>query len=344
MRRLALPFALAWTALLAPQALAADEPSFTRQEDVIYGRKDGTALTMDVFRPKANASGAAVVLVVSGGFFSSHEAIIPAFARPLLDRGDAVFAVVHGSQPRYTVPEIIGDLHRAVRFIRHHAGDYGIDPGRIGITGASAGGHLALMLGTAGDGGRPDAPDPVDRESSRVQAVACFFPPTDFLNYGGPGQELIRPTDHGPAFRAAFDYRELDPVRRIWVPITDPDRLRKITRDISPISHVSPDDPPTLIFHGDRDALVPIQQSETMVKALEQAGVEAKLVIKPGAGHGWLAMVTDMEQFADWFDAHLKPGAPSRARQDPDDGAARRPDDRPSARRPSVPVPESSAP
>src|SRR4051794_20690486 len=84
MRRLALPFALTWTALLAPPGLAADEPSFSRQQDVIYGRKDGTALTLDVFRPKAEANGAAVVLVVSGGFFSSHEAISPALARPLL--------------------------------------------------------------------------------------------------------------------------------------------------------------------------------------------------------------------------------------------------------------------
>src|SRR3954470_23061828 len=153
MRRLALPLALTWTALLAPPGLAAAEPSFRRQEDVIYGRKDGTALTMDVFRPGAEANGAAVVIVVSGGFFSSHEAIAPAFARPLLDRGYTAFTVVHGSQPRYTVPEIIKDVHRAVRFIRHHAQDYAIDPGRIGITGASAGGHLSLMLGTGGDDG-----------------------------------------------------------------------------------------------------------------------------------------------------------------------------------------------
>ena len=98
------------------------------------------------------------------------------FARPLLDRGYTIFAVVHGSQPRYTVPEIIPDINRAVRFIRYHAKDYGIDPQRIGICGASAGGHLSLMIGTAGSKGKQDTSDPVDRESSRVQAVACFFP------------------------------------------------------------------------------------------------------------------------------------------------------------------------
>ncbi len=293
---------LAWT----PFETLAQEPSFTRAEDVIYGRKHGTALTMDVFTPKEKANGAGIVLVVSGGFFSAHEAINPGFIKPLLDRGYTVFAVVHGSQPRYTVPEIVKDMNRAVRFIRHHAADYGIGPDRIGVTGASAGGHLSLMLGTAGDEGDPDARDPVDRESSRVQVVACFFPPTDFLNFGTPGKALIHARDHQKPFRPAFDYHERDEETNLWKPITDEDRLREITKAISPITHVTPDDPPTLILHGNRDELVPIQQSETMVEALDKAGVEAKLVVKEGAGHGWATMVEDMSRFADWFDEHLK--------------------------------------
>lgn len=307
-KRRAVPLLLVTGVLLtaAPVASAADDPGFTRQEDVIYGRKSGTALTMDVFRPKKDANGAAVIIVVSGGFFSSHGSILPGMAKPLLDRGDTVFAVVHGSQPRYTVPEIIEDMHRAVRFIRHHAKDYGIDPERIGVTGASAGGHLSLILGTAGDKGDPNAKDPVNRESSRVQAVACFFPPTDFLNFGASGKEMIHAKDHGKTFRPAFDYRELDKETNLWVTITDPTRLREITKAISPITHVSSDDPPTLIIHGDADNLVPIQQSEVMVEKLKGAGVEAKLVVKKGAGHGWLTMGTDIEQFADWFDQHLK--------------------------------------
>ena len=292
-------------ALIAPRVLA-DEPPYQRTEDVIYGRKYGTALTMDVFRPKKDANGAAVVVVVSGGFFSSHEAIAPAFAQPLLNRGYTVFAVVHGSQPRYTVPEIIQDMNRAVRFIRHHAKDYGIDPERIGVTGASAGGHLSLMLGTAGTKGDPDAKDPVDRESSRVRAVACFFPPTDLLNYGKADVAMIHAKDHAPPFRAAFDFRELDKQTMLWVEVTDPDRLRAITREISPIYHVSPEDAPTLIVHGDADTLVPLQQSEAMVDKLKAAGVEARLIVKPKHGHGWLTMIADMNQVADWFDEHLK--------------------------------------
>src|SRR5207244_4593608 len=142
-------------------------------------------LTMDVFTPKKSPNGLGVIFVISGGWFSSHDFLgalptHPIFnVRELLKRGYTVFAVVHGSQPKFTIPEILEDMHRATRFIRHHARDYKIDPERLGIYGGSAGGHLSLMQGTAGNAGNPKALDAVDRVSSRVQAVACFFPPTD---------------------------------------------------------------------------------------------------------------------------------------------------------------------
>jgi acetyl esterase/lipase len=299
-------FSLAICLIQVSTAASAADPSYNHQQDVIYGRKFGTALTMDVFTPKKDPKGIGVVMVVSGGFFSSRESIFPAFVRPLTDRGYTVFAVLHGSQPRYTIPEIVLDINHAVRFIRYHAKDYGIDPDRIGITGASAGGHLSLMLGTAGDKGDPNAKDPVDRVSSRVQAVACFFPPTDFLNYGKAGEAKIHATDHAPPYRAAFDYRELDKESRLWVPITDSKRLEEIARQISPAWHVSPDDPPTLIIHGDQDRLVPLQQSELIIEKLKKAGVKTNLVVKKGAGHGWLGLDKDETQLIDWFDKYLK--------------------------------------
>jgi acetyl esterase/lipase len=281
-----------------------DAQPFTRQQDVIYGRKYGTALTMDVFTPR-KANGAAVVVAVSGGWFSSHDNIHPANYKALLDRGYTVFAVVHGSQPKYTIPEVLMDMHRALRYIRYHASDYHIDPDRIGITGGSAGGHLSLMQGTAGKAGDPKAPDPVDRVSSRVQAVACFFPPTDFLNYGAKGKEALgRGTLNN--FKAPFDFREFDPKTRSFELIADESKRRAIGKDISPVYHVTPDDPPTLIIHGDADRLVPIQQAELIIAKLKEAGVEAQLVVKPGAGHGWGGMDKDTVTIADWFDKHLK--------------------------------------
>jgi acetyl esterase/lipase len=300
--------ALAFLALASASGSAralADEPPPSRQQDVIYWRKFGTALTLDVFRPAKDANGLGVVFVVSGGWLSFHEAINPAFAKTFTDRGYTVFAVVHGSQPKFAIPEVLLDMHRAVRFIRHHAKDYAIDPDRLGICGASAGGHLSLMQGTAGDKGNPSAKDPVDRESSRVAAVACFFPPTDFLNYGKPGEDAI---GRGilKDFQGAFDFHLIDPKVKRFIKVTDEAKILEIGRDISPIYHVSSDDAPTLIIHGDADKLVPIQQAEIIIEKLKAAGVDAKLVVKPGAGHGWGVIGEDVAILADWFDAHLK--------------------------------------
>lgn len=305
MRRLAFLSVLTWAATAIAPAFAADGPEFTRKEDVVYGRKYGSALTLDVFTPKANANGLGLIFVSSGGWFSSHDTISKGFVEPFLSRGYTVFAVVHGSQPRYTIPEILTDLNRAVRFIRHHSKEYGVDPDRLGIYGASAGGHLSLMQGAAGVAGKSEAPDPVDRESSRVQAVACFFPPTDFLNYGKSGENAI---GRGvlAAFRAPFDFNEYDAGQKAFVPIVDQARVLAIGREISPVNHVSSDDPPALIIHGDADKLVPIQQAEIFVERMKKAGVEAKLIVKPGASHGWPGLDKDLGRFVDWFDAHLK--------------------------------------
>jgi len=290
-------------ALMMAGTVAADEPeSFVRRE-VIYGRKFGTALTFDVFKPKQGANGAAVIWTVSGGWFSAHEAINLDFLRPLLDRGYTVFAVVHGSQPKYTIPEAVIDMNLAVRYIRAHAAELGIDPNRIGITGGSAGGHLSLMVGTASDLGDPKAADPLARVSSRVQAVACFFPPTDFLNYGTPGYQWL---NRGPkdAFKAPFDFHVWNPAMKAFEVVDDETRV-KIAREVSPAYHVSKDDPPTLIIHGDKDSLVPLQQSQLIIDKFKEAEVPCELVVKQGQGHGWTKWHDDMKIIADWFDKHL---------------------------------------
>lgn len=302
---LALIAAGLFSAIAADQARAQDQGAYDRKVDVVYGRKFGTALTMDVFTPRANAKGTGIVWVVSGGWFSSHDAINPGFIRELLDRGYTVFAVVHGSQPRFTIPEIVQDMNRSVRFIRYHAKDYHVDPDRIGITGASAGGHLSLMQGLAGDTGNKDARDPIDQTSSRVQAVACFFPPTDFLNYGKPA-ELAIGCGVLKGFKPPFDFHEQDPNTKMFVRIDDMDKILEITRKISPVYHASADDPPTLIIHGDADRLVPIQQAELVLEKLKSAGVETKLVVKKGAAHGWPDLLKDTVTIAEWFDEHLK--------------------------------------
>jgi acetyl esterase/lipase len=304
---------LACFCMIAAFALAspsfADDESYTRTEDVIYGRKFGTALTLDVFTPNENANGAAVIWAVSGGWFSSHDAITPFFpiaAAEFAKRGYTVFAVVHGSQPKFSIPEVLEDMHRSVRFIRSQADQYKIDPDRIGVTGGSAGGHLSLMQGTAGTPGNPEAKDPVDRCSSRVQAVACFYPPTDFLNYGKSG-EIALGNGILKDFRAPFDFKALDDKTRAFVMITDEDKRKEIGKAISPVNHVSADDPPTMIIHGDADKLVPIQQAEIIIEKFKEAKVPCELIVKKGADHGWppAEMIKDVAKMADWFDKYL---------------------------------------
>jgi acetyl esterase/lipase len=284
---------------------AQDTTEFVRSRDVIYGRKAGLALTLDVFAPRDKPNGLGILFIVSGGWRSHPGAIRPEMYSPFLSRGYTVFAVVHGTQPKFTVPEIVQDVHRAVRFVRSHARDYHIDPDHLGITGASAGGHLSLLIGTAGTTGDAKARDPVDRVSSRVQAVACFFPPTDFLNWGKDGAILdYKHMDR--RFKAAIDFQILDADERIFQRVTDEKKIHDLLRAISPATHISPDDPPTLIIHGDEDKLVPLQQSERMVAKLKEAGVPAKLIVKKGYGHAWITILKDAETLGDWFDEYLK--------------------------------------
>ena len=152
--------------------------------DVVYGHKHGMALTMDVFQPDGG-NGVGVLFMVSGGWFSiwaPPEQTMGLF-RPLLDKGFTVFAVRHGSSPKYVVPEVVEDVRRSVRFVRLHAKRLGVDPERLGVCGASAGGHLSLVLGTMSDAGDPEAKDEVLRVSDRVAAVVAYFPPTDLRPY-----------------------------------------------------------------------------------------------------------------------------------------------------------------
>jgi acetyl esterase/lipase len=289
------------------QPRATEDPLFSRAQDVIYGRKYGMALTMDVFTPREKQKGLAVILVLSGGYFSDHELYGPHFNHHVADlagAGYTVFALVHSSVPRFNIRDMMQDLNRAVRYIRYHAKDYHIDPDRIGIIGISSGGHLSLLQGTTGTDGDPKAADPIERVSSRVQAVVCFCAPTDYLNYGQEGADAMG-AGVLAGLKAPFEFQELDPKTGVFVRITDPEKRRAIGRDISPIYHVSSGSAPTLIMHGDRDKGVPMQQSETFIAQLKKTGVDCKLVVKAGAGHDWRLDRADMNAVVDWFDTHL---------------------------------------
>jgi acetyl esterase/lipase len=219
------------------------------REDVVYGHKDGMALTYDVFTPKENSKGVGLLFMVSGGWVSAWappEQLAGSLIAPFLQNGYTVFAVRHGSSPRYLVPECVEDVKLALKHVYTHTADYGVDKSRLGVFGFSAGGHLSLMLGTrTNDQGTPE-------KNPRVAAVAAVFPPTDLAPYVEPGNPR----------REQFPALKFDP---------------KQAPDVSPLKHVTSDDAPTILIHGDQDDLVPIWHSEKIVDEFKKAKVKNEL-------------------------------------------------------------------
>ncbi len=256
--------------------------------DVVYGHKDGMALTYDVFRPKENASGLGVLFMVSGGWYSrwSPPESRQAFFKPMLDRGFTVLAVRHGSAPRYKVPEAVADVRLAVRHIRLHAADYRIDPERLGVYGMSAGGHLSLVLATTADAGDSAAKDEVLRQSSRVAAAVAYYPPSDLRAWV---------TGENPKMRTDYPALQFE---------------SNLADDVSPLLHVTQDDAPTLLIHGDKDLLVPIEHSLNQRAAMEKAGVPCELITIEGAAHGFKGEDAQRALKAQvaWFEKYLGAG------------------------------------
>lgn len=256
--------------------------------DVVYGHKDGMALTFDVIRP-AKPSGAGVLWIQSGGWYSNwvDSKVWPGICKPYLDKGFTMFIVRHGSAPKYTVPEAVEDVRRSVRFIRMKAKDFGVDAERLGVFGASAGGHLSLMLGTTGDDGDPKAKDEVLRQSSRVAVVVALCPPTDLRGW----------TTNPPAAIKA--------IPTLKPPLTFD---AKKEADCSPLLKASSKAAVTLLIHGDKDTLVPIDHSKNMMEALEKEKVTCQLTVVEGGAHSFTPkqnQSTVLPAMLGWFEKHL---------------------------------------
>ena len=275
------------SAILSP---ASAEDWRTIAPDVIYGHKAGMALTYDVVKP-AKPNGAAVLFMVSGGWVSTWaqpDAVVrtekpgaPNLFEKIVDRGYTLILVRHGSSPYFKVPDAVADVKLAIRHIRAHAADFGVDPARIGVCGGSAGGHLSLILGSMGDDGSDKADVENGNVSSRVQAVVAYFPPTDIREY--------------------VNHKTLS---RQFPAIVFPDDQAD---DVSPLLAVTPDDAPTLLIHGDKDELVPISHSERFLKAMQESKATCELIVMKGAAHGFPGDQGTQAETAllEWFDKYL---------------------------------------
>ena len=242
--------------------------------NVIYGMYSGLALLMDVYYPE-EPNGFGVMQISGSGWTRplsydarvlSHQSHVKNDGEPLLAAGYTVFALNHRAVPRFQFPDQVEDVQRAVRFVRHHADRFGISPEKIGAIGGSSGGHLVSMLGVLdGDENRPDGSS-INQESAKVQCVIARAAPAAFLKF-----------ERGESFLGVR-------AKERSVPNS---MEHRIASDASPISHVTSDDPPILLVHGDADNVVPFSQSELMFAKLREAGVTSRLFRVENGGHGF---------------------------------------------------------
>jgi len=229
-----------------------------------------------------------IIWVHGGAWRSGSKDRTPAVR--FVDEGYAVASVNYRLSQHAVFPAQIQDCKAAVRGLRANAGKYGYDPNRFGAWGASAGGHLVATLGTAGDVNDFDV-GPNAGVSSRVQAVCDFFGPTDLTKMS--------------SFWSTMNHDAPDSPESLLIggPVQEnKDKARRA----NPIAYVTKDDPPFLIVHGDKDPLVPHNQSEIFCKALKDAGVAVTFYTVPGGGHGGFQDPSVNSLVGDFFRKHLK--------------------------------------
>jgi len=273
LRRFASLIACATVTFGAPAAAPAKPAAPRVETNVVYGMYSGLGLLLDVYYP-AKPNGFGVVFISGSGWQADQtygatplkSQQIPLWGPVLLAAGYTVFAINHRAAPRFHYPAAIDDVQRAIRFVRHNATAYAIDPARLGGVGGSSGGHLlglAAMLAAPGDA---SSTDPVERESAALQTVVLRAPLLDLRDVG---------TVEGNAYITSF----------MEAPPSNASAAAAYAA-ASPITHVDADSPPVLLLHGDADVLVPISQSEAMEQALRTVGVPVRLVRIPGGVHG----------------------------------------------------------
>ena len=283
-------------------AFADDGLPYEQRKDVVYGEVHGTGLLMDIFTPKGKPNGLAIVDVVSGAWHSDRNKIrdhtLAEIYSTFCARGYVVFAARPGSKTRYTASEMDKHIKIAIRYAKENAEEFKIDPTRLGITGASAGGHLATLAALTPDQGKPEAKNSLDRHNTTVRAVGVFFPPTDFINW-----------DNGKM----ADMNVLAPLLFLnGAQGRTEEEIKKAAQGISPIHRVGQPTVPFLLIHGDADKVVPLSHSQKLVTAIKAAGGSAELIVKTGGGHPWLTLPEEVRVLADWFDKQLgaSPSAP----------------------------------
>jgi alpha-L-fucosidase 2 len=281
--------------LTVPATLFAAGTRTPTQENLVYGVADGQQLTMDYYAPAGPGPHPIAIIIHGGGYIggtsrNGSEAYCADFLAPA---GYAVFAPNYRLAPKNPYPYMVYDIERAVRYLRHHAREWNADPGKIAVVGGSAGGFLSNMVGLLNATGVPQAKDPVDRESARVQAVVTLFAQSSFATV---------PLNAN--------------VHALLDPLIKEKGEAEALRESAPITYVSKDAPPFLQILGDQDEYIPFSEATNLDTALKSVGVSSTVIRIPGGHHGtggWhkLPGVPDWEQqMTQWLNANLKHRGP----------------------------------
>ena len=269
------------------------------EQNITYGKAGDTELKLDLARPEGDGPFSAIVFIHGGGWYqgsrtgyrgqiqeAAKKGYVAATISYRLMKFDEKKKETTTANPIF--PAQIHDAKAAVRWLRANAERYKVDAKRIGVTGGSAGGHLSLLVGLTdskskleGDGSNPD-------QSSRVQAVVNVFGPTNMA--------------------ACHKTSSVAWIFRLFMGGT-PDESADTYKAASPVTYVSKDDPPVLSLHGDRDALVPIEQATMLDEKMKAAGASHTLIVFEGQGHGFRGEHQQKAMNAMWefFEKHLKP-------------------------------------
>jgi acetyl esterase/lipase len=282
---------------------SSDEVSILR--DVVYGHAGGVDLKFDVAKP-VDGSGPypAIVFFHGGGWQQGHKSHMHRWLRRFASEGYVAVTVGYRFAPEFKWPCQVQDAKAAVRFLRANAKGFSIDPDRIGAMGESAGGYLALMLGVTslndgleGDGGSAE-------HSSRVQAVVSFFSAADFTS----PRKKLSPTVENEIQK--YYGKSLPQVLADFTGASD--NSDPLLKKISVFPYIDAGDPPVLLFQGDEDPFISVEQAGKLSAAFAKANVEHELVIVEGGGHGWTGALQDQTslQMSEFFRRTLKAGKP----------------------------------
>jgi len=269
---------------------AAEQDEIIWEQGVEYASPGEEQLKLNIARPKSGDGPFPTVLCIhGGGFRAGNRESYDALCKKLAARGYVAATVTYRLAPKHPFPAAVHDVKAAVRWLRANAAKYQIDPARIGVTGGSAGGHLAQFLAVTAGVAQFEGELGNAEQSS---AVACV------VNYYGP-------SDLTKSYGKSVDAAEVLPL--FLGGNLEQERHRHILA--SPLYWVTPEASPTLCIHGTEDKYVAHEQAEWIIERLKAADVEAELLTLEGAGHGFKGADQEKAEAAMFlfFDRHLKP-------------------------------------